>query len=76
MMVVPVLTPHGALTLRRDTEASSFEPARRDRLERAFHRGHLGEGAAKPALPVPSDDDLAATCYYQARCYVAVTKGC
>jgi hypothetical protein len=86
--------------LRRDTEASSFEPARRDRLQRAFHRGSghgllalgadevgtvlptelaywrdfsaryvttlcalpdLGEGAAKPALPVPSDDDLAAT---------------
>jgi non-specific serine/threonine protein kinase len=95
-MMMPVLTPHGVLTLRRDVETSSLEPARRDRLERAFHRGSghgllalgadevgtalptelaywrgfgaryvtalcalpdLGEGAAKPALPTPTEGD-------------------
>ena len=99
-MMVPVLTPHGVLTLRRDAEAPTLERARGDRLEQAFLRGsghgllalgadevgttlpaelaywrdfgarymtalcalpQLGEGAAKRAVPLPGDDELAAT---------------
>jgi non-specific serine/threonine protein kinase len=41
MMLAPVLTPHGLLTLARDAEgeAQALEPERSLRLERAFARG-------------------------------------
>jgi superfamily II DNA or RNA helicase len=38
-MMVPVLTPHGVLTVRRDGETPALERARGDRLEQAFLRG-------------------------------------
>jgi superfamily II DNA or RNA helicase len=99
-LMVPVLTPHGVLTVRRNGEVPTFERARGDRLAQAFLRGsghgllalgvdevgtalpaelaywrdfgaryvtalcalpELGEGAAKPAVPVPGDGELAAT---------------
>ena len=99
-MLMPVLTPHGVLTLRRDGEAPRFEPAQGARLEQAFRRGpghgllalgadevatalpavlsywrdfgaryvtalcalpDLGEGNAKPPVPLPGEGELAAT---------------
>src|SRR5262249_47778335 len=99
-MLMPVLTPHGVLTLRRDEEAPELEPARGARLEQAFRRGpghgllalgadevgtalpavlsywrdfgarhvtaplappDLGEGIAKPPVPLPGESELAAT---------------
>jgi superfamily II DNA or RNA helicase len=99
-MLMPVLTPHGVLTLRRDGEAPEFEPAQDARLEQAFRRGpghgllalgasevatalpavlsywrdfgaryvtalcalpDLGEGNAKPPVPLPGEGELAAT---------------
>jgi hypothetical protein len=99
-MLMPVLTPHGVLTLRRDEEVPQPEPAQGARLEQAFLRGpghgllalgadevatalsavlsywrdfgaryvtalcalpELGEGAAKPRVPLPGEGELAAT---------------
>ena len=99
-MLMPVLTPRGVLTLRRDEEAQGLEPAQGARLERAFLRGpghgllalgadevatalptvlsywrdfgaryvtalcalpDVGEGNAKPPVPLPGDGDLAGT---------------
>jgi len=99
-MLMPVLTPRGVLTLRRDEEAQGLEPAQGARLEQAFLRGpghgllalgadevatalptvlsylrdfgaryvtalcalhDLGEGNAKPPVPLPGDGDLAGT---------------
>ena len=99
-MLMPVLTPRGVLTLRRDEEAQGLEPAQGARLERAFLRGpghgllalgadevatalpavlsywrdfgaryvtalcalpDVGEGDAKPPVPLPGDGDLAGT---------------
>ena len=39
MMLAPVLTPHGLLTLRQAEEALALEPERGLRLEKAFVRG-------------------------------------
>ena len=40
-MLMPVLTPHGVLTLRRDEEAPELEPAQGAKLEQAFRRHGL-----------------------------------
>jgi superfamily II DNA or RNA helicase len=100
MMLMPVLTPHGVLTLRRDEAAPELEPAQGARLEQAFLRGpghgllalgadevatalpavlsywrdfgaryvtalcalpEIGEGTAKPRVPLPGAGELAAT---------------
>jgi hypothetical protein len=97
MFLSPVLTPHGLLTLRQTEEAPALEPARGERLARAFGRGaghgllclgadevgtalpavlsywrelgaryvtalcalpDLGEGVAKPPVPIPSGAEL------------------
>jgi non-specific serine/threonine protein kinase len=97
---MPVLTPHGVLTLRRDEEAPELEPAQGAKLEQAFRRGpghgllalgadevatalpavlsywrdfggryvtalcalpDLGEGNAKPPVPLPGEGELAET---------------
>jgi hypothetical protein len=56
-MLMPVLTPHGVLTLRRDEEAPELESAQSARLERAFRRGSghgllaLGADEVGAALP-------------------------
>jgi superfamily II DNA or RNA helicase len=99
-MLMPVLTPHGVLTLRRDEEAPALEPTQGARLEQAFGRGpghgllalgadevamalpavlsywrdfgvryvtalcalpELGEGTAKPPVPLPGEGELAGT---------------
>jgi superfamily II DNA or RNA helicase len=99
-MLMPVLTPHGVLTLRRDEEAPALEPTQGARLKQAFGRGpghgllalgadevamslpavlsywrdfggryvtalcalpELGEGTAKPPVPLPGEGELAAT---------------
>jgi superfamily II DNA or RNA helicase len=99
-MLMPVLTPHGVLTLRRDEDAPELEPTQGARLEQAFGRGpghgllalgadevatalpavlsywrdfgaryvtalcalpELGEGTAKPPVPLPGEGELAAT---------------
>ena len=39
MMLAPVLTPHGVLTLRRCDDGATLEPARGSRLEKAFAKG-------------------------------------
>jgi non-specific serine/threonine protein kinase len=39
MMLAPVLTPRGLLTLRQTDEAFAFEPGQNSRLEGAFSRG-------------------------------------
>ena len=39
MMLAPVLTPHGLLTLRQADDALALEADRGERLERAFIRG-------------------------------------
>jgi non-specific serine/threonine protein kinase len=39
MMLAPVLTPHGLLTLRQTSEVVALEPQRGARLQRAFVRG-------------------------------------
>lgn len=57
MMLTPVLTPHGLLTLRRAGDALALEPDRAARLERAFRRGSghgllcLGADEVGTALP-------------------------
>src|SRR6185312_12548477 len=57
MMLAPVLTPHGLLTLRQADEALALEPGRGARLERAFIRGPghgllcLGADEVGTALP-------------------------
>jgi Helicase conserved C-terminal domain len=57
MMLAPVLTPHGLLTLRQAGEALALEPERRARLEKAFIRGSghgllcLGADEVGTALP-------------------------
>ena len=57
-MLMPVLTPHGVLTLRRDGEAPEFEPAQDARLEQAFRRGPghglLALGASEVATALPA----------------------
>jgi hypothetical protein len=57
-MLMPVLTPHGVLTLRRDGEAPEFEPAQDSRLEQAFRRGPghglLALGASEVATALPA----------------------
>ena len=99
-MLMPVLTPHGVLTLRRGEEAPTLDPAQGAKLEQAFRRGpghgllalgadevatalpavlsywrdfgaryvtalcalpDLGEGNAKPPVPLPGEDELAET---------------
>jgi superfamily II DNA or RNA helicase len=39
MMLAPVLTPHGVLTLRQSDDAAPLEPALASRLEKAFAKG-------------------------------------
>ncbi len=39
MMLTPILTPHGVLTLRPSGDAASLEPALASRLEKAFAKG-------------------------------------
>ena len=39
MMLAPVLTPHGVLTLRPSSDAVSLEPNLGARLEKAFAKG-------------------------------------
>ena len=57
MMLAPVLTPHGLLTLRQAGEALALEPERGTRLEKAFMRGSghgllcLGADEVGTALP-------------------------
>ena len=57
MMLAPVLTPHGLLTLRQAGEALALEPERGARLEKAFIRGSghgllcLGADEVGTALP-------------------------
>ena len=57
MMLAPVLTPHGLLTLRQAGEALALEPERGVRLEKAFIRGSghgllcLGAEEVGTALP-------------------------
>src|SRR6476660_4144935 len=57
MMLAPVLTPHGLLTLRQAGEALGLEPERGARLEKAFIRGSghgvlcLGADEVGTALP-------------------------
>jgi hypothetical protein len=57
MMLAPVPTPHGLLTLRQAGEALALEPERGTRLEKAFMRGSghgllcLGADEVGTALP-------------------------
>jgi superfamily II DNA or RNA helicase len=57
MMLAPVLTPHGLLTLRQADDAPALEPDRGARLEQAFIRGSgygllcLGADEVGTALP-------------------------
>ena len=57
MMLAPVLTPHGLLTLRQAGEAPALEPEQGARLEKAFVRGSghgllcLGADEVGTALP-------------------------
>src|SRR6202163_1739433 len=57
MLLTPVVTPHGLLTLRQTEEALALEPAQAARLERAFDRGAghgllcLGADEVGTALP-------------------------
>jgi superfamily II DNA or RNA helicase len=57
MMLAPVLTPHGFLTLRQADDALALEPDRGARLQRAFIRGSghgllcLGADEVGTALP-------------------------
>src|SRR5271154_3734949 len=57
MVLAPVLTPHGLLTLRQAGEALALEPERGARLEKAFIRGPghgllcLGADEVGTALP-------------------------
>jgi hypothetical protein len=60
MMLAPVLTPHGLLTLGQAMEAEeslTLEPGKRSRLERAFVRGSghglLVLGAEEVGTPLP-----------------------
>src|SRR6516165_5757303 len=39
MMLAPILTPHGVLTLRPSGDAALLEPALASRLEKAFAKG-------------------------------------
>ncbi|MGB9118431.1 DEAD/DEAH box helicase [Bradyrhizobium sp.] len=57
MMLAPVLTPHGSLTLRQTEEALALESEQYSRLEEAFLRGSghgllcLGADEVRTALP-------------------------
>src|SRR6266567_701167 len=57
MILAPVLTPHGLLTLRPTEEAPALEPELGSRLEQAFARGSghgllwLGANEVGTALP-------------------------
>src|SRR5258705_7064444 len=57
MILAPVLTPHGLLTLRPAEEAPALEPEVGSRLEQAFTRGSghgllwLGANEVGTALP-------------------------
>ena len=57
MMLSPVLTPHGSLTLRQTEEALALESEQYSRLEEAFLRGSghglvcLGADEVRTALP-------------------------
>ncbi|MPZ55992.1 MAG: ATP-dependent helicase [Rhizobiales bacterium] len=57
MMLAPVLSPHGVLTLRQTGEAPALDPGRGARLEKAFARGAghgllwLGANEVGTALP-------------------------
>jgi non-specific serine/threonine protein kinase len=70
MMLAPVLTPHGLLTLRQADDAPALEPDRGARLERAFIRGSgygllcLGADEVGTALPpvIPSNAWAHPTC--------------
>jgi superfamily II DNA or RNA helicase len=57
-MLMPVLTPHGVLTLRRDEEAPGLEPPQGAKLEQAFRRGPghglLALGADEVATALPA----------------------
>jgi hypothetical protein len=39
MLLAPVLTPHGVLTLRPSSDGATLEPDRGSRLEKAFAKG-------------------------------------
>ena len=60
VFLVPVLTPHGRLTVIEDRDASALDPELAQRLEDAFARGsghallQLGAGEAGLALPPSS----------------------
>ena len=57
MMLAPVLTPHGLLTLRQTTKPLGLEPEQGARLKQAFARGSghgllcLGADEVGTALP-------------------------
>src|SRR3984893_12215938 len=57
MMLAPVLTPHGALTLRQTEDELALDPEQGSRLEKAFARGPghdllwLGGNEGGAALP-------------------------
>jgi hypothetical protein len=57
MMMAPVLTPHGLLTLRQTGDALALDPEQGSRLEKAFARGAghgllwLGANEVGMALP-------------------------
>ena len=57
MLLAPVLTPHGVLTLRRSGDGVSLEPERASRLEKAFAKGPghglLCLGAAEVGTVLP-----------------------
>jgi SNF2 domain-containing protein/SNF2 helicase protein/helicase-like protein len=58
MMFEPVVTPHGALTLRQTAEAPTLEPEKASRLAKAFGRGPghglLWLGASEVGTVLPS----------------------
>src|ERR1700680_4419 len=57
MMLAPVLTPHGSLTLRQTEDELALDPEQGSRLEKAFARGPghgllwLGANEVGTALP-------------------------
>ena len=58
-MLMPVLTPHGVLTLRRDEEAPELEPAQGARLDSAVDgiRDRFGKGLLTRASLLPRTTD-------------------
>jgi len=75
MMLAPVLTPRGLLTLRQAGEGLALEPERGTRLEKAFMRGSghgllcLGADEVGTALPpVLSYWREVGACYVAALC--------